>query len=337
MKNILITGGLGFIGSHTTVELYEQGYTPVVLDNLQNSEPWIRERIEKIIDSKVKYYEIDCSDENGLDSVFEENIIDGVIHFAADKAVGESVAKPLKYYENNLGGLVSVLKVARKHNCLNFVFSSSCTVYGTPNNLPVDENAEIKASNSPYGTTKIFGEKIIDDFVSAEESFKAVLLRYFNPIGAHSSSLIGELPKGIPSNLVPFITQTAAGLRDSLTVFGDDYDTTDGSCIRDFIHVTDLAKAHIKALEYINSQSASVCEKVNIGTGKGVSVLELINEFEKSTGEKLNYSIGPRREGDVEAVYANAAKSKKILNWEAEISTKQALLDAWNWQKTLNS
>lgn len=335
MKNILVTGGLGFIGSHTCVELINSGFTPIIIDNLNNSEPWIKGRIEKIVGQEITFYEGDCRDKELLNKIFTEQEITGIIHFAAHKAVGESVNEPLKYYENNLGGLLAVLEISQQHNCSNLVFSSSCTVYGTPDQLPVDESAQIKSAESPYGTTKIICEKIIQDLSKTDSSYKSILLRYFNPIGAHSTSLIGELPLGVPSNLVPFITQTAAGIRESLTVFGDNYKTKDGSCVRDFIHVTDLAKAHIKALEFLISKNEGTCEAVNIGTGNGNTVLELINAFEKSTGQKLNYTVGNRRSGDVEAVYADAKKSKDLLGWEAEISLEQSLLDAWNWQKTL--
>lgn len=335
MKNILVTGGLGFIGSHTCVELINSGFTPIILDNLSNSEPWIKDRIEKIVNQSVVFYEGDCRDKELLSQIFTEQKINGIIHFAAYKAVGESVNEPLKYYENNIGGLTAILEVSQKQNCSNLVFSSSCTVYGTPDRLPVDESAQIKSAESPYGTTKIICEKIIQDLSKADKNYKSILLRYFNPIGAHETSLIGELPLGVPSNLVPFITQTAAGIRESLTVFGNDYNTKDGSCVRDFIHVTDLAKAHIKALEFLINKNEGTCEAVNIGTGNGNTVLELINSFEKSTGQKLNYTLGNRRGGDVEAVYADAKKSKELLGWEAEISLEQSLLDAWNWQKTL--
>ncbi|WP_456458263.1 UDP-glucose 4-epimerase GalE [Reichenbachiella sp.] len=335
MKNILVTGGLGFIGSHTCVELINSGFTPIILDNLSNSEPWIKDRIEKIVNQSVVFYEGDCRDKELLNQIFTEQKINGIIHFAAYKAVGESVNEPLKYYENNIGGLTAILEVSQKQNCSNLVFSSSCTVYGTPDRLPVDESAQIKSAESPYGTTKIICEKIIQDLSKADKNYKSILLRYFNPIGAHETSLIGELPLGVPSNLVPFITQTAAGIRESLTVFGNDYNTKDGSCVRDFIHVTDLAKAHIKALEFLINKNEGTCEAVNIGTGNGNTVLELINSFEKSTGQKLNYTLGNRRGGDVEAVYADAKKSKELLGWEAEISLEQSLLDAWNWQKTL--
>jgi len=336
MKNILVTGGLGFIGSHTCVELINSGFNPIVLDNLSNSEIWIKERIEKISAQPITFYNGDCRDEQVLDSIFIDQKIDGIIHFAASKAVGESVQDPLKYYDNNLGGLTAILKASQKYSCSNLVFSSSCTVYGTPDKLPVDESAQIKSAESPYGTTKIVCEKILQDLCQAAPSYKAILLRYFNPIGAHKSSLIGELPLGVPSNLVPFITQTAAGIRESLTVFGDDYNTSDGSCVRDFIHVTDLANAHIKALQFLIDKNEGTCEAVNIGTGNGNTVLELINAFEKASGQKLKYTIGERRDGDVEAVFADASKARELLGWQAEISLEQSLLDAWNWQETLS-
>lgn len=335
MKNILVTGGLGFIGSHTCVELINSNFNPIIIDNLDNSEIWIKERIERIAGQTVTFYQGDCRDKGLLDQIFTDNQISGIIHFAAYKAVGESVDEPLKYYDNNLGGLTAILEVSQKHGCSNLVFSSSCTVYGTPDSLPVNETAQIKDAESPYGTTKIICEKIIQDLVKSVPSYKSILLRYFNPIGAHESSLIGELPLGVPSNLVPFITQTAAGIRESLTVFGNNYDTKDGSCVRDFIHVTDLANAHIKALEFLLDKNEGTCEAVNIGTGNGNTVLELISTFEKVSGQRLNYSIGERRDGDVEAVYADAKKSQDLLEWQAKISLEQSLRDAWNWQKTL--
>ncbi|MEO9805740.1 MAG: UDP-glucose 4-epimerase GalE [Reichenbachiella sp.] len=335
MKNILVTGGLGFIGSHTCVELINSNFNPIIIDNLDNSEIWIKERIERIAGQTVTFYQGDCRDKGLLDQIFTDNQISGIIHFAAYKAVGESVDEPLKYYDNNLGGLTAILEVSQKHGCSNLVFSSSCTVYGTPDSLPVNETAQIKDAESPYGTTKIICEKIIQDLVKSVPSYKSILLRYFNPIGAHESSLIGELPLGLPSNLVPFITQTAVGIRESLTVFGNNYDTKDGSCVRDFIHVTDLANAHIKALEFLLDKNEGTCEAVNIGTGNGNTVLELISTFEKVSGQRLNYSIGERREGDVEAVYADAKKSQDLLEWQAKISLEQSLRDAWNWQKTL--
>ncbi|MGL1887979.1 MAG: UDP-glucose 4-epimerase GalE [Reichenbachiella sp.] len=335
MAKILVTGGMGFIGSHTCIELINSGYEPIIIDTLENSEPWIQDRVEQICSSKVIFYQGDSADKALLDKIFTEHNIEGIIHFAAYKAVGESVKEPFKYYNNNINSLLSVIEVSKRHNCNNLVFSSSCTVYGEPDQIPVNESAPIKSAESPYGSTKIFCESIIKDFISADSEYKSVLLRYFNPIGAHSSSLLGELPKGVPGNLVPFITQTAAGQRDTLTVFGDTYNTVDGTCVRDYIHVTDLAKAHVKALEYLSKSSTSFCEAINIGTGIGKSVLEVITAFEKSTGVNVNYTIGPKRGGDVEAVYADPKKSNDLLGWQAELSLEQALLDAWNWQKTL--
>lgn len=337
MRNILVTGGMGYIGSHTCVALCNSGFQPIIIDNLENSESWIKDRLTEITKQDIPFYEADCADQSVLQEIFDTHKIEGIIHFAANKAVGESVALPLKYYRNNIDSLLSILEVSSQNNCNNLVFSSSCTVYGEPDQLPVDESAAVKKAESPYGSTKIFCEQIISDFVHAQENYKSILLRYFNPIGAHSSSMIGELPLGVPSNLVPFITQTAAGLREKLTVFGDTYNTPDGSCIRDFIHVVDLADAHVKAFEYLFSQEDKICEAVNIGTGKGASVLELINTFEETTGVKLNYEIGERRSGDVEAVYAAPKKAKELLNWEAKLSMADALQDAWNWQKTLKS
>ncbi|PIB36310.1 UDP-glucose 4-epimerase GalE [Reichenbachiella sp. 5M10] len=335
MKKILVTGGMGYIGSHTCVELSQAGYLPIIVDNLENSKIWIKDRLLEITGVDIPFYQADCADSVVLNQIFEEHHIEGVIHFAANKAVGESVQNPLKYYHNNINSLLTVLEVSEKHNCQNLVFSSSCTVYGEPDTLPVDESATIKKAESPYGSTKIFCETIIEDFIRSSNVYKSVLLRYFNPIGAHHSSLIGELPLGVPSNLVPFITQTAAGLRDSLVVFGNNYNTADGSCIRDFIHVSDLAQAHVKAFEFLFAQSQSTCTAINIGTGQGYSVLQLIQDFEKTTGVKLNYTIGPKRAGDVEAVYADARKAKETLQWEAKRSIKDSLRDAWNWEKTL--
>ncbi|UXP30559.1 UDP-glucose 4-epimerase GalE [Reichenbachiella agarivorans] len=335
MKNILVTGGMGYIGSHTCVELIQAGLQPIIIDNLDNSEIWIKDRLEEITGAKFPFYQADCANKDVLEQVFQEHKIEGVIHFAANKAVGESVSAPLKYYNNNINSLLSVLEVSNKYNCQNLVFSSSCTVYGEPDMLPVDENAAIKQAESPYGSTKIFCETIIQDFIKSQKNYKSILLRYFNPIGAHSSSLIGELPLGVPGNLVPFITQTACGLREKLTVFGNDYNTVDGSCIRDYIHVVDLAKAHVKAFEYLFKQTQPTCTAINIGTGVGYSVLQLVQTFEQATGVNLNYEIGPKRAGDVEAVYANATKAKQLLNWESELTMEDALIDSWNWQKTL--
>lgn len=330
---ILVTGGAGFIGSHTVVELDKAGFEPVIVDNLYNSNPGVLEGIKKITGKDFPFYEIDCNDSDKVRALFDKEKFDGIIHFAAYKAVGESVEKPLNYYENNLISLLVLLRAAQEFKVPNFVFSSSCTVYGQPDAIPVTENTPRKPANSPYGNTKAIGEDIIRDYVHAKSGVKAISLRYFNPIGAHESSLIGELPNGVPSNLVPFITQTAAGLRSSLTVFGSDYDTVDGTCIRDFIHVVDLAKAHVKALELLQEQTnADYYDVFNVGTGEGYTVLELINTFEEVNGVKLNYTIGPRRAGDVEKIYAQSDKVNNVMKWHAEKTMADALKDAWNWQ-----
>ncbi len=336
-KKIIITGGAGYIGSHTVVELVKNGFQPIIVDNFCNAERFILDKLEQITDIKPKLYEGDCTDIAFMDTVFKiEKNISGVIHFAAYKAVGESVAEPLKYYKNNVGSLLVLLEVMKKYGTSNLVFSSSCTVYGQPDQLPVTELSPKKPAESPYGNTKQICEEVIEDFVKSTDNYKAMALRYFNPIGAHSSSLIGELPIGTPNNLIPFVTQTAAGIREKLTIFGDDYNTTDGTCVRDYIHVVDLAKAHVKALEYLSEQTAnSLFEMLNVGTGKGNSVLEVVKTFEKVSGQKLNYEIGEKREGDVEQVYANVDLVAKKLGWKAELDLAQALTDAWNWQKAL--
>lgn len=333
---ILVTGGAGYIGSHTVVELVEAGYEPVVVDNFANSDKSVLKNLEKLIGKPVSFYQLDYRDVTKLRSVMEKEAIGGIIHFAAYKAVGESVAYPLKYYENNVNGFIDLLRLVKGLDWpVNLVLSSSCTVYGNPDRLPVTEDSPVKPAESPYGATKQIDEMILKD-VAASANLKALALRYFNPIGAHPSALIGELPIGTPANLVPFVTQTAAGWREQLTVYGDDYPTNDGSCVRDYIHVVDLAKAHVKALRYLETKSAKTYDTVNIGTGRGVSVLELIKTFENATGEKLPYAIGPRRKGDVIATYASAAKAKKLLGWEAEKSLSGALRDAWRWQQTLD-
>lgn len=337
MKNILVTGGLGFIGSHTTVELTQAGYSPIIVDNLSNSTLSVLDNIAQIIGEKPTFYKGDFQDRALLEKVLSEQLIDGVIHFAAYKAVGESVEKPLAYYQNNVAGLVNLLEVLTENKVSNLVFSSSCTVYGEPDKLPVTEDAPIKPAASPYGATKQMCENIIHDSCRAPRmELRAISLRYFNPIGAHESGLIGELPIGVPQNLVPFVTQTAAGVRKELTVFGDDYDTPDGSNIRDYIHVVDLAKAHIKALEYIHDKQPGFYDVCNIGTGQGSSVLDVIKTFEEATGVKLSYKIGARRPGDVVKTYASVHKAKRILGWEAEKTLSNALQDAWQWQKRLN-
>jgi UDP-glucose 4-epimerase len=335
---ILVTGGAGFIGSHTVVELHNAGFEPVIVDNLYNSNLNVLEGIKKITGREFPFYEIDCNDADKVRALFEKEKFDGVIHFAAYKAVGESVEKPLNYYENNLISLLVLLRTMKEFNVDKFVFSSSCTVYGQPEKLPVTESTPRLPANSPYGNTKAIAEDIIRDHVHSGPGIKAISLRYFNPIGAHETSLIGELPNGVPSNLVPFITQTAAGLRKSLTVFGNDYNTPDGTCIRDFIHVVDLAKAHVKALDLLESQTVTNYYDVfNVGTGEGYTVLQLIDTFEEVNGVKLNYTIGPRREGDVEQIYAQSDKVNNVMKWRAEKTMANALRDAWNWQLKLKA
>lgn len=334
---ILVTGGTGYIGSHTVVELIGAGHKPVIVDNLSNSNVNVLDGIYKITGVKVPFYEADCTDMQAFDKVFEDNKdIKAIIHFAASKAVGESVNKPLKYYKNNLMGLINVLECMKKHGIKSLVFSSSCTVYGQPEILPVTEEAPIQPALSPYGNTKQICEEIIRDTVNSSEGLRAILLRYFNPIGAHESGLIGELPIGVPQNLIPYVTQTAAGIRECLTVHGDDYDTPDGSCIRDYINVTDLAKAHIIAVERMEGgkQKESV-EVFNIGTGVGTSVLEIIKTFEEVSGVKLNYKIGARREGDIEKVWADASLANNELGWRSEKNMRETLASAWKWQMNL--
>lgn len=334
MKKIIVTGGAGYIGSHTVVELFESGYEAIIIDNFSNSEKSVLDGLQEILNVKVKVYEGDCTDKAFMRDVFKIENPDGAIHFAAYKAVGESVEKPLKYYHNNIDSLIVLLDTMIQFGCKNLVFSSSCTVYGTPKKLPVTEKSPIKKAESPYGYTKQVAEQIIEDTVKATDELSAVALRYFNPIGAHPSSKIGELPTGIPSNLIPFVTQTAAGILEELVVYGDDYKTPDGSNIRDYIHVVDLAKAHVKTLEYIQ-QHEHLFDTINVGTGNGNSVLEVIETFKKVTGQKLPYRVGDRRAGDVEQIYAAVDKSKKTLGWEAELALEDALRDAWNWQLTL--
>jgi UDP-glucose 4-epimerase len=335
--NILVTGGAGFIGSHTIVELSKEGFNCIILDDFSNSEASVLTGIEKLIGKKPLCYIGNCNDNSILNQIFSENKIDGVIHFAASKAVGESVENPLKYYRNNVSATVTLLEKMLEYGVSNLVFSSSCTVYGQPDILPVTEQSPIKPAASPYGNTKQICEAIISDTVFANSNFKAVSLRYFNPIGAHESALIGELPKGVPSNLIPYIMQVGAGLRPKLQVFGNDYLTPDGTCIRDYIHVVDLAKAHVAAIKLVinNNEKADNYKVFNIGTGKGNSVLEVIKTFEEITGKPFNFEIKPRREGDVTAVYADVKLAEKTLNWKTEKSLKTALQDAWRWQLSL--
>lgn len=335
MKNILVTGGAGYIGSHTIVELVSSNYRPLIIDNFSNSEKSVIQGLRKITGQEITCYENDYQDQKKLREIIKKENIDGVIHFAAFKAVGESVQQPLRYYENNVVGLIKLLDVIEDLKIPNFVFSSSCTVYGEADRLPLTEEAPVKPAASPYGATKQMSEIIISDVTKASKSLRAISLRYFNPIGAHPSALIGELPIGRPSILIPFITQTVAGWHKELTVFGNDYPTPDGTNIRDYVHVVDLAKAHIKALQFISKQKPRFNDAVNIGTGKGSSVLEVIKTFQDVTGKKVPYKIGRRRAGDVVAAYADPSKAKKDLGWQAEKTLADALKDAWRWQQTL--
>nr|WP_321235704.1 UDP-glucose 4-epimerase GalE [uncultured Psychroserpens sp.] len=339
MKKILVTGGLGFIGSHTVVELQNEGFEVVIIDDLSNSSIDVLDGIEAITNQKPIFERLDLKNKLDVEQFFQNhNDISGVIHFAASKAVGESVEKPLWYYENNLNTLIYILKEVTRLNASNFIFSSSCTVYGQAEELPITENSPVKLAESPYGNTKQIGEEIIKDTCKVVPHMNAIALRYFNPIGAHSSAKIGELPIGVPQNLVPFITQTAAGLRDCLSVFGDDYPTPDGTCVRDYIHVVDLAKAHVVALQrLIDGKNDSNYETFNLGTGVGSSVLEVIQSFEKVSGLPLNYKIAPRREGDVNSAYAHTEKANTILGWKTQSTLDEAMLSAWNWEKNIRN
>ena len=336
-QTILVTGGTGYIGSHTVVELQNSGYEVIIIDNLSNSSADVVDNIEKVSGIRPVFEELDCLDFAGLDDLFTKyKGIEAIIHFAASKAVGESVQKPLLYYRNNLVSLINLLELMPKHGVNGIVFSSSCTVYGEPDQLPVTEQASIKPATSPYGNTKQINEEIVKDTVTSGSPINAILLRYFNPIGAHPTALLGELPNGVPQNLVPYITQTAIGIREQLSVFGHDYNTPDGTCIRDFINVVDLAKAHVIAIDRIlNGKQKAKVETFNIGTGTGLSVLDLINAFEKSTGVKLNYKLTDRRAGDIEKVWANPEYANSELGWKAETSTEDTLLSAWKWQLKL--
>ncbi len=333
MKRILVTGGLGFIGSHTVVELQNEGFEVVIIDDLSNTTISVLDNITAITGTKPDFHQIDLRVKNDVKHFFDTNKVDGIIHFAAYKAVGESMGKPLEYYENNIGSLVYLLQEMRDRNLDNFIFSSSCTVYGQADELPITENAPVKAAESVYGNTKQIGEEIIRDASNAH-NINTIALRYFNPVGAHPSVKIGELPLGVPQNLIPFITQTAAGIREQLSVFGDDYPTEDGTAVRDYIHVVDLAKAHIAALtRLINKKNKKAFEYFNIGTGTGSSVLEVIQTFEKVNNLKLNYKIVDRREGDVVAAYADTTIANKELNWKTEKDLAEALESAWKWQQ----
>jgi len=338
-QTILVTGGTGFIGSHTTVELQQAGYRVVIVDNLSNSKAEVVDGIEKITGVRPAFEQADCCDLAAMDAVFAKYPdIKGIIHFAASKAVGESVQKPLLYYRNNLTSLINLLELMPRHDVKGIIFSSSCTVYGQPTaeNLPVTEAAPIQKALSPYGNTKQVNEEIIYDYIHSGAPIKSIVLRYFNPIGAHPSALIGELPNGVPMNLIPFVTQTAIGLRKELKIFGNDYNTPDGTCIRDYIYVVDLAKAHVKAMERVlDTEGTDAIEYFNIGTGRGVSTLEVVEGFEKATGVKLPWSYAPRREGDIEKVWGNVDKANKVLGWKADTPLDDVLRSAWRWQLKL--
>lgn len=336
MKKILITGGAGYIGSHTAVQLVQSGYEPIIVDDLSNSEKKVLERLKEILGKEITFYRGDCGDRNLLEQIAKDHQLSGVIHFAAFKAVGESTKLPLKYYRNNVGSLVALLDFMQDHEIKDLVFSSSCTVYGQPDKLPVTEATPRQDAESPYGNTKKICEDILVDFIKSKSGLRVISLRYFNPVGAHPSGKIGELPIGVPANLVPFVTQTAAGIREKLTVFGDDYDTPDGSCIRDYIHVMDLADAHLKAFEYLGRQDENFYDVFNVGTGNGNTVLEVIKSFEKVNDIKVNYEIGPRRPGDIVKIWADTSKISEKLNWYPSYSLEDSMRDSWNWQKQLS-
>ena len=328
MSKILITGGAGYIGSHTAVELLKNGEELVIVDNFSNSSPEVLEKIKKITGTDFKFYELDLLDEEKLDNVFKENKIEAVIHFAGLKAVGESVEKPIEYYHNNITGTLILLKTMKKYNCKKIVFSSSATVYGNPQKLPIAEDSPLSTTN-PYGSTKLMIEQILQDVAVADKDFCIAILRYFNPIGAHESGLIGEVPNGIPNNIMPYIMKVAKGEYKELTIFGDDYPTKDGTGVRDYIHVVDLSKGHLKALDKIRKEAG--VKIYNLGTGNGYSVLELVKNFEKVNNVKVNYKIGPRRPGDIPACYANPRKAEKELGWKAEKGIEEMLKDSWNF------
>lgn len=336
MKKVLVTGGAGYIGSHTVVELCHAGYVPIILDDFSNTDERILSGLQTILGEAPTVIRGNCCDLETLDAVFTQHRMDAVIHFAAYKAVGESTEQPLKYYDNNINSLLQVLKSMAKYHVRDLVFSSSCTVYGQPDALPVSESTPLLPASSPYGQTKQMCEIIIRDFTLANPSNRSAMLRYFNPIGAHVSGLIGELPFGTPNNLVPYITQTAAGIRNKLTIFGNDYNTPDGTCIRDFIHVSDLARAHVAALNWLSTQDQA-SETFNLGQGQGNSVLELVRTFEEVSGQSLPFTIGPRRAGDIEQIWAKVDKATSVLNWRCAMSTKDALRDAWRWQQNIKT
>ena len=336
-KYVLVTGGAGYIGSHTVVALVENGYTPIILDDFRNANRIVVDGLTKILGFLPEIIEVDVCDDNALRAIFQKYSFEGIIHFAAYKAVGESVQNPLKYYQNNLSGLINVLNKMLEFGIKNLVFSSSCTVYGEPMEIKeVSEDSPKNLPSSPYGYTKWIGEQIMEDTFLAHPELCLINLRYFNPVGAHKSSFIGEFPLGKPSNLLPFVTQTAVGKQDFLTVFGNDYPTRDGTCIRDYIHVMDLAEAHVKALAFLEVNKKGCLEALNIGTGKGTSVLEIISCFEEVSKCKLNWSFGPKREGDVVEIFANCDKASNLLGWRSKLSINDAVIDAWKWELFLS-
>lgn len=335
-KKILVTGGAGYIGSHTVVALIENGYSPVIVDDFRNSQKSVLSALEKITGQSIQSYAIDCCDKKTVQEVFQIEQPYGIIHFAAYKAVGESVEQPLMYYHNNLQSLIVMLEMVKQFQIETFVFSSSCTVYGEPKDvIAVDENFPISKAFSPYGQTKIICEQILQDFHLAHPDTKIMSLRYFNPVGAHESALIGEYPIGKPNNLLPFITQTAIGKRDTLTIFGDDYDTPDGTCIRDYIHVSDLAEAHVKSITHLEKQEKGLLDAINVGTGKGTSVKEMVDAFSEVNGVKFSYKVGPRRSGDVPAIFANTEKMQRVLQFTTQRTVLDAVRSAWNWEQTI--
>ena len=337
-QTILVTGGTGFIGSHTTVELIEAGYKVVIVDNLSNSKVEVLDGIEKITGVRPAFENVDLRDKDAAEGVFKKYPeIEGIIHFAASKAVGESVQKPLLYYRNNIVSLVNLLELMPEYNVKGIIFSSSCTVYGQPKpeNLPVTEDAPHQKATSPYGNTKEINEQIIYDYLHSGANIKSIILRYFNPIGAHPTALIGELPNGVPANLIPYVTQTAIGIRKELTIFGNDYDTEDGTCIRDYIYVVDLAKAHVAAMSRVLDKETDKIEYFNIGTGRGNTTKEIVDAFEKATGVKVNWKFGSRREGDIEKIWGDCRKANNVLGWKAEASLEDVMASAWKWQLKL--
>ena len=339
-QTILVTGGTGFIGSHTSVELIEAGYDVVIVDDLSNSKIEVLDGIEKITGVRPAFEQVDLRDRKATENVFRKYPkIEGIIHFAASKAVGESVQKPLMYYRNNIVSLVNLLELMPEYGVEGIIFSSSCTVYGQPNpeNLPVTEDAPHQKATSPYGNTKEINEQIILDYIHSGANIKSIVLRYFNPIGAHPSALIGELPNGVPNNLIPFVTQTAMGIRKELTIFGNDYNTPDGTCIRDYIYIVDLAKAHVAAMKRILDKKSDNIEYFNIGTGHGNTTREIVETFEKATGVKVNWKFGPRREGDIEKIWGDCTKANTVLGWKADTPLSDVLASAWKWQEKLRA